>query len=133
MINNETLLVEIADKYRIPVRIINILYSEDVKTVGQLMDFIPNLQMRHMSKKSLSIILDLQDTLSQELEQKKNDKEIDWEEVRIKAAIGVLNGEISANWFSYIKDDESQAKELSANAVLIADALIAELKKGGGQ
>lgn len=60
-------------------------------------------------------------------------KKIDWEEVRIKAAIGVLNAAISANWFSYIKDYESQAKELSANAVLIADALIDELKKGGSK
>lgn len=130
MITNETLLVEIADKYRIPVRIINILYSEDVKTVGQLMDFIPNLQMRHMGKKSLSIILDLQDELSRELEQKKDDKEINWEEVRINAAIAALQGYASNPNKNIV---EACTQDLAEWSVLAADFLITELKKGGAE
>lgn len=81
----------------------------------------------HEHEKGLNIHWDFED-VEEELT-----KEIDWEEVRIKAAMKAMNAAITANWFSYIKDDESQAKELSANAVLIADALIDELKKGGLQ
>lgn len=130
MINNETLLVEIADKYRIPVRIINILYSEDVKTVGQLMDFIPNLQMRNLGKKSLCEILELQDELSRELEPKKDDKEINWEEVRIKAAIAALQGYASNPNKNMVK---AYTRDLAEWSVLAADFLIAKLKEGGAQ
>ena len=58
-------------------------------------------------------------------------KDIDWEEVRINASISAMNAAITANWFSYIKDDKSQTKAIAENAVLFADALITELKKGG--
>ena len=132
MINNETLLVEIADKYRIPIRILNILYSEDVKTVGQLMDFIPNLQMRHMGKKSLTIILDLQDALSQDMEQNKNDKKIDWEERRYSIAKSVVCAQITAPIIPGV-DPNPSVPDLVKRSVLITDALIDELKKGGNQ
>lgn len=135
MIKNETPIGVIADKYGMTIRTQNILKSCDISTFGEFMLFVPSMTIRNMGKRSFQEIINLQDLLNSELESEQVEltKEIDWEEVRIKAAIGVLNAEISANWFSYIKDDESQAKELSANAVLIADALIAELKEGGDQ
>ena len=126
MIKNGTLLVEIADKYRISVRIMNILFSQDVTTVGQLMDFVPNRQMRNLGKKSLCEILELQDELSRELEPKKDDKEINWEEVRIKAAIVALQGYASNPNSTSVTDEE-----LALWSVRAADYLIAELKKGG--
>lgn len=132
MIKNETPIGLIAEKYRMTVRTQNILKSCDINTFGEFMRFLPTKNVRNMGKKSFQEILDLQDLLKSEMKPEEElTKEIDWEEVRIKAAISAMNAAISANWFSYIKDDESQAEELSANAVLIADALIAELKKGG--
>ena len=130
MIKNETLLAEIADKYRIPVRIMNILFSQDVTTVGQLMDFVPNRQMRNLGKKSLCEILELQDELSRELEPKKDDKEINWEEVRIKAAIAALQGYASNPNKNMV---EAYTRDLAEWSVLAADFLISELKEGGAQ
>ena len=87
--------------------------------------YIDSKGFEHEREKDLNIYWDFEDV------EEGLTKEIDWEKVRIKAAISAVNAAITANWFSYIKDDESQAEELSASAVLIADALIAELKKGG--
>lgn len=50
---------------------------------------------------------------------------IDWEQVRIQAAIAVLQG-ITPEW-------GNNAKQYAEWAVQVADALIAELQKKGGQ
>lgn len=126
MIKNETLLVELADKYRIPVRILNILLSQDVTTVGQLIDFVPNRQMRNMGKKSLCEILELQDELSRELEQKKDDKDIDWEERRFNLTSKLMIERLSRTGLR-----EEEIYRSISFAVSATDALIAELKKGG--
>lgn len=135
MIKNETLLVELSDKYCIPVRVLNILLSQDVRTVGQLLDFIPNHQMRNMGRKSLCLILELQDELRQELGQEKTDNGIDWGEVRTKAAITFEAAMIGSNkWVIPREAEKEEAPECYARAAIsYADALIAELKKGGNQ
>ena len=70
----------------------------------------------------------------EDVEEEPAQKEvIDWEKVRINAAIDAMNAAITANWYSSIKDDESYAEAIAEDAVLVADALIAELKKGGNQ
>ena len=50
---------------------------------------------------------------------------IDWEQVRIQAAIAVLQG-ITPEW-------GNNAKQYAEWAVQVADALVAELQKKGGQ
>ena len=55
-------------------------------------------------------------------------KEIDWEQVRIKSAISALQG-FCSNSVTFNDDDDTLAKW----SVSCADALIAELKKGGKQ
>ena len=50
--------------------------------------------------------------------------DIDWEQIRIKAAISALQGFAAT-------PDRASAKELALWSVCAADALIAELKKGG--
>ena len=50
--------------------------------------------------------------------------DIDWEQIRIKAAISALQGFAAA-------PDRANAHELALWSVCAADALIAELKKGG--
>ena len=54
------------------------------------------------------------------------DTHIDWEEVRIKAAISALQG-FCSNSVTFNNDGDKLAKW----SVSCADALIAELKKGG--
>lgn len=49
---------------------------------------------------------------------------IDWEKIRIKAAISTLQGFAAA-------PDRATAHELALWSICAADALIAELKKGG--
>lgn len=53
-------------------------------------------------------------------------KQIDWEQVRIDAAIAALNGFCSNYHMARLSD-----VSLSISSVGAADALIAELKKGG--
>ena len=60
---------------------------------------------------------DLEDVLS---------TDIDWKQVRIKAAISALQG-LYSNTQTYNIDDD----ELAEWSIGVADALIAELKKGG--
>ena len=55
-------------------------------------------------------------------------KQIDWEQVRIDASIAALKG-FSSNPHNQMVDAPIQ--KLSEWAVKAADALIAELKKGG--
>lgn len=50
---------------------------------------------------------------------------IDWEQVRIQAAIAVLQG-ITPEW-------GNNAKQYAEWAVQVADALVAELQKKGGE
>lgn len=128
MIKNETLLVELPGKYGIPVRVLNILLSQDVRTVGQLLDFVPNRQMRNMGRKSLSLILELQDELSRELEQKKDDKDIDWEERRFNLTSKLMIERLSRTGLR-----EEEIYRSISFAVSATDALIDELKKGGNQ
>ena len=54
--------------------------------------------------------------------------DIDWQEVRIKAAISALQG-FASN--SHKRCVDASTKDLAAWSVGAADALIAELKKGG--
>lgn len=54
--------------------------------------------------------------------------DIDWQEVRIKAAISALQG-FASNLHEQCVD--ASTKDLAAWSVGAADALIAELKKGG--
>lgn len=58
------------------------------------------------------------------LQETTND--INWEQVRIKAAISALQG-FCSNSVTFTDDDDKLAKW----SVFCADALIAELKKGG--
>ena len=65
-------------------------------------------------------------------------KEIDWKQVRIDAAIAAMKGILSGESLDITVNDESQdfrsvALVISKAAVLYADALIAELKKGGNK
>ena len=74
----------------------------------------------HYLERGLNIYWDFED-VEEELT-----KEIDWEQVRIDAAIAALNGFCSNYQMARLSD-----VSLSISSVGAADALIAELKKGG--
>ena len=82
--------------------------------------YIDSKGEEHEHEKGLNIYWDFEDV------EEAPDTYIDWEEVRIKAAIYALQG-FCSNSVTFNDDDD----ELAKWSVSCADALIAELKKGG--
>lgn len=82
--------------------------------------YIDNKGMEHEHEKGLNIYWDFED-----VEEVKS-TDIDWKQVRIKAAISALQGYLS-NTITARGSDKGLAKW----SIETADALIAELKKGG--
>lgn len=82
--------------------------------------YIDSKGMEHEHEKRLNIYWDFEDV------KEAPNTEIDWEQVRIKAAISALQG-FASNSNSTSATDE----ELAKWSVSCADYLIAELKKGG--
>ena len=84
--------------------------------------YIDSKGIEHHSERGLNIYWDFED-VGEELT-----KEIDWEQVRIDAAIAAMQSFIRE---IYIHDDTPRKKTIASLSVSQADALIAELKKGG--
>ena len=82
--------------------------------------YIDSKGMEHEHEKRLNIYWDFEDV------EEAPDTDIDWEKVRIKAAISALQG-FCSNSEAFDNDDDKLAKW----SVSCADALIVELKKGG--
>ena len=80
--------------------------------------YVNSKGMEHEHEKGLNIYWDFED-----VEEVPN-THIDWEQVRINAAISALQGFAAA-------PDRASAHELALWSVCAADALIAELKEGG--
>ena len=85
-----------------------------------VVSYIDSKGIEHHSERGLNMWWDFED-VEEELT-----KEIDWEQVRIDAAIAALNGFCSNYQMARLSD-----VSLSISSVGAADALIAELKKGG--
>lgn len=97
---------------------------------GDWVSYVDSKGNEHYKEKGLNIYWDFED-VEEELT-----KEIDWKQVRIDAAIAAMKGILSGESLDITVNDESQdfrsvALVISKAAVLYADALIAELKKGG--
>ena len=82
--------------------------------------YIDSKGMEHEHEKGLNIYWDFEDV------KEAPDTHINWEQVRIKAAISALQGFASNPNITSVTDEE-----LANWSVSCADALIAELKKGG--
>ena len=95
-------------------------YCEKDRDKDDWVSYIDSKGMEHEHEKGLNIYWDFED-VEEELT-----KEIDWEQVRIKSAISALQG-FCSNYKTFNNDDDKLAKW----SVSCADALIAELKKGG--
>ena len=81
--------------------------------------YIDSKGVEHEHEKRLNIYWDFEDV------EEAPDTDVNWEEVRIKAAISALQGLASNPNSSFASDDK-----LAKWSVSCADALIAELKKG---
>lgn len=98
----------------------NVYTSTLRKPESDWVSYIDSKGMEHEHKKGLNIHWDFENV------EEVPSTDIDWEQLRIKAAVSALQG-FASNPNSISVTD----KELALWSVRAADALIAELKKGG--
>ena len=92
-----------------------------LRKTGEIVDVITYSKgIEHHSERGLNMWWDFED-VEEELT-----KEIDWGQLRIKAVVSALQGFASNPNITSVTDEE-----LAKWSVSCADALIAELKKGG--
>lgn len=99
---------------------------------GDYVSYIDSKDVEHVAEYGLNIQWDFED-VEEELT-----KEIDWEEMRGKAAIAAMQGILSNESIEITLNEESSEYcsipiDIAKAAITYADALIAELKKGGNQ
>ena len=106
-------------------RCYNVCVSAGIKTFGEFMDYIFTMNCRNMGKNTFQEIISLKSKYK-ELRVTDSECDIDWEQLRIKAAVSSLQG-----FASNPNSTSATDKELAEWSVSCADYLIAELKKGG--
>ena len=112
---------EMKKKIRTTGEVVNIIVYSNIRGSDRddtdFVYYIDSKGIEH-SENRLNMCLDFEDV------EEVLSTDIDWEQIRIKAAISALQGFAAA-------PDRANAKELALWSVCAADALIAELKKGG--
>lgn len=117
-------------------RCYNVCANAGIKTFGEFMDYIFTMNFRNMGKNTFQEIISLKSKYK-ELRLTDSECDIEWEQRRYEIAKTMMHAiylddgnaeraDKSGLGFEY-KDFQGSAKE----AVRFADALIAELKKGG--
>lgn len=136
MIKDITSLEEFRKISGMTTRCYNICVSAGINTFGEFMDYIFTMNCRNMGKNTFQEIISLKSKYK-ELRMTDSECDIDWEQRRYEIAKTMMHAiylddgnaersDKSGFDFGY-KDLQDSAKE----AVRFADALIAELKKGG--
>ena len=136
MIKDITSLEEFRKISGMTTRCYNICVSAGINTFGEFMDYIFTMNCRNMGKNTFQEIISLKSKYK-ELRMTDSECDIDWEQRRYEIAKTMMHAiylddgnaarsDKSGFDFEY-KDLQGSAKE----AVRFADALIAELKKGG--
>ena len=108
-------------------RCYNVCVSAGIKTFGEFMDYVFTKNIRNIGNNTIQEIILLKSKYK-DLRIPDSERDIDWEQLRIKAAVSALQG-FASNPNSTSATDE----ELALWSVRAADYLIAELKKGGKQ
>lgn len=125
MIKDITSLKEFREISGMTKRCYNVCVSAGIKTFGEFIDYIFTMNCRNMGKNTFQEIISLKSKYK-DLRMSDSECYINWEQVRINAAISALQG------FIYNKVTvNSSYNGLAECSVRAADALIAELKKGG--
>ena len=125
MIKDITSLEEFREISGMTTRCYNVCVSAGIKTFGEFMDYIFTINCRNMGRSTIREITSLKSKYK-DLRMSDSECDIDWEQLRIKAAVYALQG-FASNPNSTSATDE----ELALWSVRAADYLIAELKKGG--
>ena len=106
-------------------RCYNVCVSAGIKTFGEFMDYVFTKNIRNIGNNTIQEIILLKSKYK-DLRIPDSERDIDWEQLRIKAAVSALQGFASNPNSTSVTD-----KELALWSVRAADYLIAELKKGG--
>ena len=136
MIKDITSLEEFRKISGMTTRCYNVCVSAGINTFGEFMDYIFTMNCRNMGKNTFQEIISLKSKYK-ELRMTDSECDIDWEQRRYEIAKTMMHAiylddgnaeRANKSGFDFeYKDLQGSAKE----AVRFADALIAELKKGG--
>ena len=137
MIKDITSLEEFRKISGMTTRCYNVCVSAGINTFGEFMDYIFTMNCRNMGKNTFQEIISLKSKYK-DLRIPDSERDIDWEQRRFDIAksciIGILgNDEMVdlANGAGLKKNCRDIPTNVAEMAVAFADALIAELKKGG--
>lgn len=128
MTEEMTPFMEMANKTKLSVRALNVLKLAGVETFDDFMAFVPSNRYRYCSDRVAREIINTQKMYYVKPEQPS--PEIDWEQRRYEIAKTVIHAQISAPIIPGV-DPNPSITDLAKRSVMIADALVAELKKGG--
>ena len=125
MIKDITSLEEFRKISGMTTRCYNVCVSVGIKTFGEFMDYVFTKNIRNIGNNTIQEIILLKSKYK-DLRIPDSEPDIDWEQVRINAAISALQGFAASPQIA-------STETLVRWSVGAADALIAELKKGGGK
>ena len=123
MIKDSTPLEEFKEISGMTTRCYNVCVSAGIKTFGEFMDYVFTKNIRNIGNNTIQEIILLKSKYK-DLRIPDSERDIDWEQLRIKAAVSALQGFASNPNSTSVTD-----KELALWSVRAADYLIAELKK----
>lgn len=127
MIKDITSLEEFRKISGMTTRCYNVCVSAGIKTFGEFMDYVFTKNIRNIGNNTIQEIILLKSKYK-DLRIPDSERDIDWEQLRIKTAVSALQGFASNPNSTSVTDEE-----LALWSVRAADYLIAELKKGGKQ
>lgn len=124
MIKDSTPLEEFKKISGMTTRCYNVCANEGINTFGEFMDNIFTMNSRNMGKNTFQEIISLKSKYK-DLRMSDSERDIDWEQRRYETAKAAMIGLMAGHNAIY------EAKKLAPMAIEYADALIAELRKGG--
>ena len=137
MIKDITSLEEFRKISGMTTRCYNICVSAGINTFGEFMDYIFTMNCRNMGKNTFQEIISLKSKYK-ELRMTDSECDIDWEQRRFDIARNCINVILGNDEMVDLANDaglKKNCRDIPTNvaemAVAFADALIAELKKGG--
>ena len=123
MIKDITSLEEFRKISGMTTRCYNVCVSAGIKTFGEFMDYVFTKNIRNIGNNTIQEIILLKSKYK-DLRIPDSERDIDWEQVRINAAISALQGFAASPQIA-------STETLARWSIGAADALIAELKEGG--
>lgn len=127
MINDNTSLEEFREMSCMTTRCYNVCADVGIKTFGDFMDHVFQMNHRNMGKNTFQEILSLKSKYKDERISRNSD--IDWEQRRFELIKSAIQGFCANSEPSIAQGTTFQ--QLAGWSIEMADIIIAELKKGG--